>query len=225
MKRIALLSLAFAAFACKPAETSAEASSTTEPAAMAEEVAKPEEAAKSDTVLLKTSMGEITIELDREKAPITVENFLSYVKKGHYDGTVFHRVMDGFMIQGGGFVKDGSGLVEKSTGKGIKNEGQNGLKNVRGSIAMARTADPNSATAQFFINVVDNPALDFPNNGGYAVFGKVTGGMEVVDKIKAVATGSAPLTMLHPVTGEKMTMPAENVPNNAVTIESAKVVD
>ena len=225
MKRIALLSLAIAAFACKPAETSAEASSTTEPAAKTEESAKPEEAAKSDTVLLKTSMGEITIELDREKAPITVENFLSYVKKGHYDGTVFHRVMDGFMIQGGGFVKEGSGLVEKSTGKGIKNEGQNGLKNVRGSIAMARTADPNSATAQFFINVVDNPALDFPSNGGYAVFGKVTKGMDVVDKIKAVATGSAPLTMLHPVTGEKMTMPAENVPNNAVTIESAKVVD
>ena len=118
MKRIALLSLAIAAFACKPAETSAEASSTTEPAAKTEESAKPEEAAKSDTVLLKTSMGEITIELDREKAPITVENFLSYVKKGHYDGTVFHRVMDGFMIQGGGFVKESSGLVEKTTGTG-----------------------------------------------------------------------------------------------------------
>ena len=120
MKRIALLSLAIAAFACKPAETSAEASSTTEPAATTEESAKPEEASKSDTVLLKTSMGEITIELDREKAPITVENFLSYVKKGHYDGTVFHRVMDGFMIQGGGFVKESSGLVEKTTGKAAR---------------------------------------------------------------------------------------------------------
>ncbi len=143
---------------------------------------------------MKTSMGDIVLELNAEKAPITVENFLGYVKKKHYDGTAFHRVIDGFMIQGGGFtVKDGM-LSEKETGKGIVNESKNGLKNDRGTIAMARTNDPNSATAQFFINVVNNDMLNFPNNNGYAVFGKVTEGMDVVDKIKAVKTGSkAPL--------------------------------
>ena len=227
MKRIALFSIALSVIACKPAEDSAPSGAAGSAPAVADaaEPAEPAEVAQSDTVVLKTSKGEITIELNREKAPVTVENFLSYVKKGHYDGTVFHRVMDGFMIQGGGFAKEGNQLVEKPTGAGIRNEGQNGLKNVRGSIAMARTADPNSATAQFFINVVDNPALDYPSNGGYAVFGKVTGGMDVVDAIKSVATGSAPLAMLHPATGQKMTMPAENVPTEAVTIESAKVVE
>ena len=110
------------------------------------------------------------------------------MKKKHYDGTVFHRVIDGFMIQGGGFTQEGQVLTEKATGKGIVNEGQNGLKNDRGTIAMARTSDPNSATAQFFINVVDNAMLNYPSNGGYAVFGKVVEGMDVVDKIKAVKT-------------------------------------
>ncbi len=110
------------------------------------------------------------------------------MNKKHYDGTVFHRVIDGFMIQGGGFTQEGQVLTEKPTGKGIVNEGQNGLKNDRGTIAMARTSDPNSATAQFFINVVDNAMLNYPSNGGYAVFGKVVEGMDVVDKIKAVTT-------------------------------------
>jgi peptidyl-prolyl cis-trans isomerase A (cyclophilin A) len=188
------------------------------------EAAKPAEtttAKAAPKVRLKTSKGDIVIELNAEKAPVTVENFLGYVKKKHYDGTVFHRVMDGFMIQGGGFALDGKSLVEKEVGKGIKNEGQNGLKNERGTIAMARTNDPNSATAQFFINVVDNAMLNYPSNGGYAVFGKVVQGMDVVDKIKGVATGMAPLTMRHPVTGEKIQQPAENVPTENVVIQSA----
>jgi cyclophilin family peptidyl-prolyl cis-trans isomerase len=174
-------------------------------------------------VRLKTSMGDIVLELNQEKAPITVENFLSYVNKKHYDGTVFHRVIDGFMIQGGGFAATGGKLVEKPSGKGIKNESTNGLKNERGTIAMARTQDPDSATAQFFINVVDNRMLDYPSNGGYAVFGKVIEGMEVVDKIKAVTTGTSNLTMLHPATGQALEMPAGDVPRENVTILTATV--
>lgn len=148
----------------------------------------PVAAAKAPKVRLKTTKGDIVIELNAEKAPVTVENFLGYVKKKHYDGTVFHRVIDGFMIQGGGFTQEGNVLTEKITGKGIVNESKNGLKNERGTIAMARTNDPNSATAQFFINVANNAPLNFPNNNGYAVFGKVVEGMDVVDKIKGVQT-------------------------------------
>jgi peptidyl-prolyl cis-trans isomerase A (cyclophilin A) len=147
--------------------------------------------AKTTKVRLKTSSGEIVLELNAEKAPVSVENFLSYVKKKQYDGTVFHRVIDGFMIQGGGYTQEGETLTEKETGKGIINESQNGLKNDRGTIAMARTSDPNSATAQFFINVKDNGMLDYPNGGGYAVFGKVVEGMNVVDKIKGTKTRDA----------------------------------
>ena len=171
-----------------------------EPAKVAEKPAP----AKVSKVRLKTSQGVIVLELDAAKAPITVENFLGYVKKKHYDATVFHRVINGFMIQGGGFKLEGKELVEKETGKGILNEGKNGLKNERGTIAMARTNDPNSATAQFFINVADNAALDFPNNGGYAVFGKVTEGMDVVDKIKVVQTrGDVPV---EPITLQSATV-------------------
>ncbi len=160
-----------------------------EPAKEAEKPAAPATAAaKTTKVRMKTSKGDIVIELNAEKAPVTVENFLGYVNKKHYDGTVFHRVINGFMIQGGGFTQQGQTLTEKPTGKGIVNEGKNGLKNDRGTIAMARTNDPNSATAQFFINVVDNAALNYPSNGGYAVFGKVVEGMDVVDKIKAATT-------------------------------------
>lgn len=136
-------------------------------------------------VLMTTSKGPIVIELNREKAPISVDNFLSYVDKGYYDGTVFHRVMSNFMIQGGGFTKD---MQQKNTDAPIKNEWQNGLKNVRGSIAMARFGgQPDSATSQFFINVKDNSALDASRDGAaYAVFGKVIGGMTVVDEIRNV---------------------------------------
>jgi len=136
-----------------------------------------------------TSMGDIVIELDSEKAPKTAANFEQYVKDGHYDGTVFHRVIDGFMIQGGGYA---AGMQEKPTRDPIENEANNGLSNVTGSIAMARTMEPHSASAQFFINVSDNKFLDYPGQDGwgYCVFGKVVDGMDVVNKIKGVATGS-----------------------------------
>ncbi|MFO1371009.1 MAG: peptidylprolyl isomerase [Candidatus Competibacteraceae bacterium] len=143
------------------------------------------------SVRLETSLGDITVELADDKAPKTVENFLTYAREGFYNGTIFHRVIDGFMIQGGGFSAD---FQEKPTHAPIANEANNGLKNLRGTIAMARTSDPQSATAQFFINVKDNPPLDHQaptsQGWGYAVFGKVTGGMEVVDKIRQVPTGN-----------------------------------
>jgi cyclophilin family peptidyl-prolyl cis-trans isomerase len=141
-------------------------------------------------VLMDTSMGPLTIELYEDKAPITVQNFLEYVDGGHYDNTVFHRVIKDFMIQGGGFDAN---LSQKPTRKPIKNESENGLKNTRGTLAMARTSAPDSATAQFFINTVDNSFLDrakAQDKVGYCVFGKVVDGMDVVDKIRAVATGS-----------------------------------
>ena len=138
-------------------------------------------------VLIKTSMGDITVELFQDKAPITVKNFLAYVEDKHYDGTVFHRVIKDFMIQGGGFEP---GMKEKATKAPIKNEASNGLSNMRGTLAMARTSDPDSATAQFFINTVDNDFLNRSDrSAGYAVFGKVVDGMDVVDKIRAVQTG------------------------------------
>jgi len=138
----------------------------------------------SNVVVLETTLGNIEITLDAEKAPLSAENFLAYVDSGHYDGTIFHRVIAGFMIQGGGFDE---AFSQKPTRGPIKNEFGNGLTNKRGTIAMARTSDPHSATSQFFINVVDN---GFLNQGdGYAVFGTVTGGMDVVDKIAAVKTG------------------------------------
>lgn len=155
-------------------------------------------------------LGVITIELDEQKAPISSANFLSYVKSNFYDGTVFHRVIPSFMVQGGGHTAD---LKKKPTNASIKNEWRNGLKNVRGAVAMARLGgDPDSATSQFFINVVDNSFLDRPQPDGaaYAVFGKVTEGMDVVDKIKGVATGSA--------------QGMQDVPKLPVVIESARVV-
>jgi peptidyl-prolyl cis-trans isomerase A (cyclophilin A) len=158
-------------------------------------------------VRLATSEGDIVLELDREKAPKTVDNFVNYVKSGHYDGTIFHRVIPTFMIQGGGMKPD---MSEKKTLSPIPLESRNGLSNVRGSVAMARTMDPNSATAQFFINTVDNAFLDQPNSrdgNGYAVFGKVVSGMEVVDKIRGVPTQSAG--------------PHQNVPVKPVLIRKA----
>ncbi|MFN4999538.1 MAG: peptidylprolyl isomerase [Betaproteobacteria bacterium] len=161
-------------------------------------------------VVLTTSMGAITLELDAKKAPKSVENFVAYVKAGHYDGTIFHRVMDNFMIQGGGFNDK---MVQKPTKAAIKNEADNGLKNNKYTIAMARTNDPHSATAQFFINVADNDFLNFSSpterGWGYAVFGKVTAGMDVVDNIKKVKTGN---NGFH-----------QNVPLESVTILKAAV--
>jgi len=142
------------------------------------------------TVELTTSAGALRIELDDVKAPLTVANFLSYVNSGHYDGTIFHRVIKGFMIQGGGFTAD---MQQKPTGATIQNEANNGLKNDKYTLAMARTSAPHSASAQFFINATDNDFLNFksesPQGWGYAVFGKVVAGTDVVDKIEQVATG------------------------------------
>ena len=163
-------------------------------------------------VELETTMGNIVIELNQEKAPNTVANFLEYVKSGHYDGTIFHRVIDGFMIQGGGMDAN---MTEKSTNAPIQNEADNGLRNEVGTIAMARTSDPHSATAQFFINVKDNSFLNFsgknPQGWGYAVFGKVTEGMDIVNKIKGVPTG-------------KYGFHAD-VPTTPVVITHAKVIE
>jgi peptidyl-prolyl cis-trans isomerase B (cyclophilin B) len=144
----------------------------------------------SKTVQMDTSAGSLRIELDDDKAPLSVANFLQYVASGHFDGTVFHRVIKGFMLQGGGFDV---GMKQKPTAAAIKNEANNGLKNKRYTLAMARTGDPHSATAQFFINTVDNGFLDFtaesPQGWGYAVFGRVVEGMDVVDSIEKVRTG------------------------------------
>ncbi|MBA4727584.1 MAG: peptidylprolyl isomerase A [Pseudomonas stutzeri] len=165
-------------------------------------------AAENPRVLLTTSLGEIELELEAEKAPISVENFLGYVDSGFYDGTVFHRVIPGFMVQGGGF---GEGLNQKPTKAPIKNEADNGLHNVRGTVAMARTQNVNSATSQFFINHRDNDFLDHGSRDfGYAVFGKVVRGMEVVDQIAQVPTGNrammqnVPLTPVKIITAKKL---------------------
>lgn len=154
-------------------------------AAVAQEKAPAAAPAANPKVVFQTAQGDIVFELDAAKAPKTVANFLAYAKAGHFDGTIFHRVIPGFVIQGGGFTAE---MVQKPTQPPIVNEFSNGLKNLRGTISMARTADPNSATSQFFINLVDNGGLDNPP--GYAVFGKVVAGMEVVDAIAKVRTGS-----------------------------------
>ncbi len=174
------------------------------PAAAQAQAARP-----APRVALETSEGRIVIELDAQAAPRSSANFLQYVNEHFYDGTIFHRVINGFMIQGGGFDEK---MTQKPTHAPIANESTNGLKNARGSIAMARTSDPNSATAQFFINVVDNNNLDYPSfdGHGYAVFGRVVEGMEVVDRIRAVPTTNAG--------------PFQNVPAKAVVIKSAAVL-
>ncbi|GGP50764.1 peptidylprolyl isomerase [Shewanella saliphila] len=142
-------------------------------------------------VTLHTNFGDITLQLDAEKAPLTVANFMKYVEDGFYDSTIFHRVIDGFMIQGGGFTED---MGQKRNNEAVKNEANNGLSNRKGTVAMARTSDPHSATAQFFININDNTFLDFKSETsqgwGYCVFGEVVEGLDVVEKIKAVATGN-----------------------------------
>lgn len=160
-------------------------------------------------VLFTTNFGNFKIELDADKAPKTVENFLNYVRAGHYDGTIFHRVIDGFMIQGGGFEQ---GMKQKATRPPVENEAKNGLKNDTYTVAMARTSDPHSASAQFFINVKNNSFLDFPGQDGwgYCVFGKVTEGTDVVDKIKSVKTTRSGMF--------------SDVPAEPVIIEKAEIV-
>jgi peptidyl-prolyl cis-trans isomerase B (cyclophilin B) len=160
--------------------------------------------------VFKTSLGEFALELFADKSPATVENFVAYVKAGFYDGTIFHRVIPGFMVQGGGFVP---GMDQKDNGKPIKNEADNGVSNARGSIAMARTNDPHSATSQFFINLVDNKRLDYRSKDasgwGYCAFGTVTRGMEVIDAIAKVPTGNR--------------IPHQDVPKEDVVIIAASM--
>ena len=161
-------------------------------------------------ITLTTNLGDIVIELDEAKAPKTCENFKEYVRDGHYDGTIFHRVIDGFMIQGGGFNEH---LIQKMTRAPIENEAKNGLSNLTGTIAMARTMQPHSATAQFFINVSDNKFLDYPGQDGwgYCVFGRVAEGMDVVDRIRKVKTGTQ--------------QGHQDVPVEPVIIEKAAIAD
>ncbi len=161
-------------------------------------------------ITLKTNMGDIVIELDEEKAPITSVNFAQYVEEGFYDGTIFHRVIDNFMVQGGGFEP---GMIQKTTRATIENEAKNGLSNKIGTLAMARTMDPHSASAQFFINIADNKFLDYPGQDGwgYCVFGKVVEGMDVVNKMKGVATTTR--------------MGHQDVPEEDLIIEKAEITD
>ncbi len=161
-------------------------------------------------ITLKTNMGDIVIELDKEKAPITSANFIQYVEDGFYDGTIFHRVINNFMVQGGGFE---AGMTQKETRATIENEAKNGLSNEVGTLAMARTSDPHSASAQFFINIADNKFLDCPGQDGwgYCVFGRVIEGMDVVNKMKEVATTSR--------------MGHQDVPEEDIVIEKAEVTD
>ncbi len=173
---------------------------------MAVELAAASMTGDSNMVVFSTSLGDFTVELDWEKAPITVDNFLTYVDDGFFDGTIFHRVIPGFMVQGGGFTED---MGRKPTRAAIKNEAENGLKNERGTLAMARTSDINSATAQFFVNLKDNTFLDHSSRDfGYAVFGKVVEGMDVIDKIAAVKTATRG--------------GSQNVPVEPVVIQSAR---
>jgi peptidyl-prolyl cis-trans isomerase A (cyclophilin A) len=195
MIRRLLIAAALAAAAAAPAWAQTAAPTAPAPAA--------------PRVLLSTSEGDITLELDAMRAPRTVENFLAYVRAGHYEGTIFHRVIGNFMIQGGGFTAD---LKQKPTRAPIPIESRNGLKNERGAIAMARTSDPNSATSQFFINVVDNARLDYPSfdGHGYTAFGKVVTGMDVVERIRDTPT--------------KADGPHQNLPVQPIVIRKAQVL-
>lgn len=208
LRNLLLTSLLLPAFAL--AQDTAATDETTAAPATSEATAP----AENPRVALHTNLGDIVLELDAAKAPVSSENFLTYVKDGFYNGTVFHRVIDNFMAQGGGYTSD---LQPKPTRAPIRNEANNGLSNLRGTVAMARTGDPHSATAQFFINLVDNPRLDYVSdeNGmtwGYAVFGKVVEGMDVVDQIRAIPTGGQ---------GPFRT----DVPTQPVLIERAERVD
>lgn len=211
---LALAATLFAAFATPSVVGAAESKTETKKSEAAKSPAAPAKAKAGDkkmtTVVIETSLGNIEVELNSEKAPISVANFLKYVDKNHYDGLIFHRVIKDFMIQGGGMDEK---MNEKKNDAPIKNEAANGLKNDRGTIAMARTAVVDSATSQFFINTVDNGFLNHNPSGGergfgYAVFGKVTSGLDVVDKIRAVPTGNS--------------MGMQDVPKTAVVIKTIK---
>jgi len=205
---VCLLAISASAAAAAPPKSAKPAAPKKSPAAAQKAPAVP---AGNPRVALDTSKGRIVIELFADKAPKTVKNFLDYVKAGHYNGTIFHRVIPGFMVQGGGFT---ASLIEKPTRKPIQNEADNQELNQRGTLAMARTSDPNSATSQFFINVANNGFLNFrsktPEGWGYAVFGKVTEGMDVVDAIVQVPTTTKGML--------------ENLPNTPVVIQKATIL-
>ncbi len=196
--------LAMSLMACHAADRATESNKTTQ--------SHGDKMAANPKIKIETTLGDITLELDATKAPTSTENFLSYVKEGHYDGTIYHRVIPNFMVQGGGMNPD---MSEKESKAPIKNEANNGLKNLRGTVAMARTNDPHSASSQFFINVKDNAFLDHKSEDmqgwGYAVFGKVVEGMDIVDKIEKVETGT---TGFH-----------QDVPKDAVILNKVTVVE
>ncbi|MCC6427476.1 MAG: peptidylprolyl isomerase [Phycisphaerales bacterium] len=226
-KQIAIFGLIAGSLAALPASAGALGQPATAPASKEQPKVEPPKTAPSQDVkpveskftyvVLETSMGKIGLELNGEKAPLSAANFVSYVKNGHYAGTIFHRVMDGFMIQGGGFD---AGMKQKPTDPPIKNEWKNGLKNKKYTVACARTSVPDSATSQFYINVADNGFLDQPRDGvaAYAVFGKVVSGFEVVDAIKGVKTGTDATTGMPDVPVEKVTITGAKV----VTKEEAQ---
>lgn len=235
MKRLPFLLIVslFAFSSCSDTSDVAEPATESEvevpaPGAVPSEPEEPEvkesEAAVSMTpkVVIETSAGNVTLQLNREKAPVTVENFLSYTKEGFYDNTVFHRIIEGFMVQGGGFgLMEGGKIQQKETKSPIQNEAKNGLKNGRGTIAMARTGDPHSATAQFFINHNDNSNLDYPSfdGWGYTVFGKVVEGLEVVDQIASSATATKVLTT------KGGDAPMDDVPVEPIVIQKVSLVE
>lgn len=221
MKALLLLTTAFFLCSCK---SSGEPPEKGAPAFDAEAAEKANK--EGPVVIIETSKGTIEARLHPGNAPITTKNFLSYVEKKHYDGTIFHRVMSNFMIQGGGFELKDEVPTEKATAKEIKNESPQTKSNTRGTLAMARRPDPDSASAQFFINVVNNDNLDYPKSGGhgYAVFGEVIKGMEVVDQIKEVPVDNGYLVSLGP-DGRFRAAPAQNVPTKAVVIKSIRVAE
>ena len=218
------LTLVFSSCKKEPANTESGTASTADvPATIKAEPAEdPKETKSTETltkIIMDTSMGSIELELNAQKAPLTVANFLKYVDSKQFDGTIFHRVIQDFMIQGGGFSIAGD---EKETLASVKNESSNGLSNSRGTISMARTNHPDSATAQFFINVADNAGLDgAPGRPGYSVFGKVVAGMDVVDAIRAVKTGQKTMRALHP-DGRLYPQPFQDVPMKDVIIKTVK---
>ena len=218
------LTLVFSSCKKESANTEAGTDSTADvPATIKAEPAEdPKEIKSTETltnIIMDTSMGSIELELNAQKAPLTVANFLKYVDSKQFDGTIFHRVIQDFMIQGGGFSIAGD---EKETLASVKNESSNGLSNSRGTISMARTNHPDSATAQFFINVADNAGLDgAPGRPGYSVFGKVVAGMDVVDAIRAVKTGQKTMRALHP-DGRLYPQPFQDVPMKDVIIKTVK---
>ena len=216
--------LALATLSCQRGEKSSDNASAS--GATAEETQKPPPDPNHPRVKFDMTLGEIVVELDREKAPATVENFLGYVKRKHYDGTIIHSAIEGFMIKGGKFRLKNNHPLEKPTSLGIKNEAANGLKNLRGTIAMDRGSDPDSATAWCFINLKDNEGLDRPNpdGAGYTVFGKVVEGMDVADAIGALPTESGQVFTLHPVNGEPTPATEQNLPKKPVVIKSATIL-